>query len=507
MIKSKVWSDNTSVPLSNDVKAVSENNGKEIWVLLASIALVSVLVEIVRPNGLQPLDLFIWRPVLIVCGLVLTSLWLKIWFKKNFDEIKTVFITSLPWALLGALVFGIIGLWPRDSGALPLTLSNLPVYFLTLGFWPLVAGPESILRGFALGLGVAIFWYEFRASKNDLRSALGGLGAWLASSLVLVLPFIVLNITVALSGGKVLSLSASDLANNFSRLNLNTFWANLQLTRWFTGFGGQLPNSLALFSLSWVFILIVVLLLIIYWRPRNVLGFLKLEDSYWPTLFFSSAIFSGLLAGWGKMHHSSLDLVAWLVFIVLLSAWFWRFKKSDGLNIWLTPLVLLAGGLLGWTVLLPVIASLLVIWIQDNFVGRNWPSWISQILLWLCLAAASLGFMRGSQYIQEGMVWVLLALGCLSIPAIVWFQIKENPKKDLGVMVAWLLTSLISSWVLNTFLVSALAALAIIVYYLFFRSKAKISQALPYLVLIYVAAVMVLAFWLPRLLNPRLLPL
>ncbi|MDD5437949.1 MAG: hypothetical protein PHC70_02275 [Patescibacteria group bacterium] len=507
MIKSKIWS-GESAPSAEP--SITKNN-HAVWIMLAAIILVSVLVEIIRPIGIQPLDLFIWRPVLIICSLALSALWLRSWFKKTLEEVIGIIKSALPWAIVGALVFGVISIWPQDLGSLPLTLSNLPGYFFSLGFWPLTAGPESILRGFAFGLGVAVFWNEFKASRNDLRAALGGVGTWLVSSFVLALPSIVLNVTVAVTGGKVWGVAASDLANAFSRLNLNTFWANLQLTRWFTGFGGQLPNSMALYTLSWVFVLSFVLMLALYWRPRHFLQSLKLENSYWPVLYFASAVVSGLLAGWGKMAHSGLDLVAWLVFIILLAVWFRHLEKSDepdeGINAWLTPLVLISGGLLGWPVLLPILASLIVVWIERKPVFQAWPSWLPQLFLWLCLAAASLGFMRGSQYVQEGMVWIVLAFGCLIIPAIAWFQVKDKPKGALGVMIAWLAVSLVSSLLLKTYLVCALAALGIVAYYLWSKYKAQVSQALPYFVLIYVAAVMILAFWLPRLLNPRLLPL
>lgn len=517
MIKSRTWSDGESVSLPDGGATTGGvHRKKAVWILLAALALISVLVEIIRPNGLQPLDLFIWRPILIVGCLVLSGLWLKIWFKKSPEEIWETLKLSLPWALLGALAFGLINLWPQDLGSLPLTLGNLPGYFFSLGFWPMTAGPESILRGFALGLALSIFWREFKVHRNDLKAAAGGVGVWLASSLVLVLPSLILNLTLAFNGSHVLSASATDLAEDFSRLNLNAFWGNLQLTRWFTGFGGQLPNSMALFTLSWVFVLLIVLIAGLFWRPRYLFQFLKTEGSLWPFFFFVTAAISGLLAGWGKMHHSNLDWVAWIVYVILFIFWFWLIKQwsssdqSESLfSAWLTPLVLLAGGLLGWPVLLPIMASLLVMWIQKNsyLSARSWLNWPVQLLLWLCLASASLGFMRGPQYVQELMVWIILAFGCLLAPAVAWFYIKNKPQAWIITIAFWMAASLVSSLLLKTFLVSALALLGIVGSWLWPRFKANFGPWLPYAILIYMSLVMILAFWLPRWLNPRLLPL
>lgn len=516
MIKSRLWSDAESDPvLDKDASDGRANRVKEVWILLASLALISILVEIVRPNGLQPLDLFIWRPILIVGCLVLSGLWLKVWFKKSYEEIWETLKLSLPWALLLSLAFGLIGLWPQDLGSLPLTLGNLPGYFFTFGFWPTVAGPESLLRGFTFGLALSIFWFEFRAHRNDLKAAASGVGAWIASSLVLVLPSLILNLTVAFNGSHVLSASATDLADEFSRLNLNTFWGNLQLTRWFTGFGGQLSNSMALFTLSWVFVLLIILVAILFWRPRQIPQSLKADGSWWPFFFFMTAAVSGLLAGWGKMHHSGLDLVAWIVYAILLILWFWRFKKWSGsdqteglFTSWLTPLVFFAGGLLGWPVLLPIMASLLIMWIRKSsyLSSRSWSNWPVQMLLWLCLAGASLGFMRGSQYIQEEMVWIILAFGCLLAPAMAWFYVKNRPQAWLVTISVWMAVSLVSGLLIKTFLVSALALLGIVASWLWPRFKANFSRWLPYAILIYMSLAMILAFWLPRWLNPRLLP-
>ncbi|MFA6099900.1 MAG: hypothetical protein WC750_03410 [Patescibacteria group bacterium] len=528
MIKSRIWSDAESGPLLDKVTSDGKaNRAKEVWILLAALALTSILVEIIRPNGLQPLDLFIWRPILIVGCLVLSGLWLKIWFKKSPEEIWEILKLSLPWALLGALVFSLINLWPQDLGSLPLTLGNLPGYFFSLGFWPMAAGPEAILRGFALGLALSIFWREFKAHSNDLKAAAGGVGVWIASSLALALPSLILNLTVAFNGSHVLSATATDLADDFSRLNLNAFWGNLQLTRWFTGFGGQLPNSMALFTLSWVFVLLIVLIAVLFWRPRHLFQFLKTEGSLWPFFFFVTAALSGLLAGWGKMHHSGLDWVAWIVYVILFVFWFWLVKQWSSpdklgslFSAWLTPLVLLAGGLLGWPVLLPIIASLLVMWIQGReefgilnfeFRGSNpkyqIPYSIFLLSLWLCLASASLGFMRGPQYIQESMIWIILAFGCLLAPAVAWFYVKNKPQAWVITIAVWMAVSLVSSLLLKTFLVSALALLGIVASWLWPRFKANFGPWLPYAILIYMSLVMILAFWLPRWLNPRLLPL
>ncbi|MDD5726177.1 MAG: hypothetical protein PHC53_02060 [Patescibacteria group bacterium] len=512
MIRSRIWT--TPDPSTPD-------RASDVWFLLGALLLVSLLVQVIRPATLLPLDIFLWRPILACTALLAAGQWLVYWQKKTWSQVWDTLKAALPFALVSSLVFALINLWQQGSGSMPLTLSQLPVYLLSLGFWPTIAGPESLLRGFALGLALGVAWHEYRATKNDLRTIVGAVGTWLACSLVLLLPSITIILALLFQGLPILNQTGQDIVENFSRLNLNTYWSNLQLTRWFTGFGGQLPNMMALFQITWVAVIALAVTWIVSgltkfktWSIKNILS------QSWDIAIWVTAILAGLSAGWGRMPHSPLDWATWLAFLIsmVLLFMFWRTKimeevQSEGESLftyWHLPLVLIFAALLGWPIMQFVVAILIISWLYKKSSRVREQGWLKDIILWLIwmlIASASLAFVRGSQTIGLSMVNAVMAFGLLVAPALIWRSAQGKAHSWFITASCWLVASLIAAYLLQAFAVFALALLVVVFCYILFRLKDKTGQVMPLAIILYTLAVLIFIFWLPRWLNPRLLPL
>jgi len=519
MIRSRLWtSPDPSAP----------NRTSDVWFLLGALLLVSLLVQVVRPSTLLPLDIFLWRPILVCTTLLAAGQWLVYWQKKSWSQVWDTLKVALPFALVAALVFALINLWQQGSGSLPLTLSQLPAYLLSLGFWPTAAGPESLLRGFTFGLALGVAWHEYRATKNDLRTIVGAVGTWLVCSFVLLLPSIVVLLALLFQGLPILNQTGQNVIENFSRLNLNTYWSNSQLTRWFTGFGGQLPNMMALFQITWIAVMaLVAAWLVSGLKKLKTLSIKNILSQSWDVVIWATAVLAGLSAGWGRMPRSPLDWVTWLAFLItlVLLFLFWRTKiieevLSEGESLftyWHLPLVIIFAALLGWPIMQFVVAILIISWLfrveTQNLASNSInlaskQDWLKDIILWLVwmlVAGASLAFIRGSQTIGLNMVHTVMAFGLLVAPALIWRSVQDKANGWFITAGCWLVASLVAAYLLQAFAVFALALLVLVFCYILFRLKDKTGQIMPLAIILYTLAVLIFIFWLPRWLNPRLL--
>ncbi|MDD2785980.1 MAG: hypothetical protein PHS79_03750 [Patescibacteria group bacterium] len=518
-------------------------NSNEVWGFIFALLLVGIITWVVHPKNILPLDLFLWQPIMILAAMALIGIWFKIWYKANAESAWFLLKVNLPAALAGSLLFGLVGLWPQSSGSLPLTFNQIPAYFFTLGFWPLIAGPIAMLRGFVLGFALFVFWSDFKVHRNDLRAVAGGIGTWLFGSLALVLPSIIVVLTAAFSGNGLLQTTGADLIGAFSRTNLNTFWSNAQLTRWFTGFGGELPNMITLFTASWLLVVVFWLLVTVFWRPKNFIQLVRDQrENLWNFLLMISAAVVGLSVGWGRMRGSHLDLAADLVFVTFLI--FWNLATKDVTrqstsvrsdvprvtsHVPRIVFLILSSILLGWPVLLPTLLGLIVLWLRthlsssgesDETRGSNgnnlfqfflrhpiWSQGVLSAVLWLSLADASLAFIRGAQVVSDDMMVKLLALGSVALVGIAATFVRGRRHSWLITAAAWLAAGLMASYALGTFLPGAVALLSVALGHIWYKLKGDFTRWLPQIIMIYLSVVLIFAFWLPRWLNPRMLPL
>jgi len=499
MIHSRVMTDGAS-PESNFVR--------NAWTWSAALLVIGFVFSLVRPAGFSLPDLWIWRPVMLGACLASCVLWLKLFYRRSVDQAWDMVKGGVPIALVSGLAFGLIGLGPLGSGSLPLSLKDFGGYFLTLGFWSLSAGPEAFLRGFVLCLALYVVWHEYRSNRQDLKAALGGLGVWLAGSVAILLPSIIIWIVLWADRQSISSLTGSELMVEFSRLNLNTYWSNLQLTRWFTGFGGSLPNMAAMFTASWVSIIGAVVACFVQGRRIFSLAWIKdRTDLAWHALFMCGALAVGVLAGWGRSPHSSLDLAAWLV-LILLSVLFVTLDRSRIGQAWQLPFILILSGLLGWPVLLPMACALCLVWfVGDKPATGSWAASAMTWAIWPVLSAAGLAFTRGDRNYLPGMTIMLLAYALLCLPALLFKTLKDGDRAWYVTAVVWLVAGLASALLVRDLTILTLVIIGIVVCHAWYKLKKQTPVLLPYFLLVYPMIVLVAAFWLPRWLNPRLLPL
>ena len=481
---------------------------RNAWTWLAALLVIGFVFSLARPSGFSIPDLWIWRPIMLGACLASCVLWLKLIFRRSVDQAWVMVKGGIPIALASGLAFGLIGLGPLGSGSLPLSLKDFGGYFLTLGFWSLSAGPEAFLRGFIFGLAIYLVWQEYRSNHQDLKSALGGLGVWVVGSLSILLPSVIIWIVLWVDHQSASSLSGSELMVEFSRLNINTYWSNLQLTRWFTGFGGSLPNMVAMFVASWMIVVGATVACLAKGRRVFSLAWVRgRTDLAWHTLFGFGALAVGISVGWGRSPHSSLDLAAWLVFM-LLAVLFASLDRSRIGQAWQLPFILILGGLLGWPILLPVASALCLIWLTgDRVASETWENLAMTWAIWPILAAVGLAFSRGDRSYGSGMPTMLLVYALLCLPALVLKYLKDDDRAWYISAIIWLCVGLVSALLARDFVILALVIVGIAVCHTWYKLKKQTPALLPYLMLVYPIIVLVAAFWLPRWLNPRLLPL
>ncbi len=492
-----------------------KNQKSAILYLGISITIIGVLAAVLKTGSVMPLDLLIWRPILIFGVIISMLLWLKLWLKLDlvlaWEKINGGFL----WAGLTALAFGWINVWQSGSGLLPLSLKGIGYYFLTLGFWPLSAGPESFLRGFVFGLAVFFVVREYKNTGQDIRSLAGGAGLWFFGSLVLLLPSLVVLLALAINDVNGLWLPGAEIVKEFSRLNINTYWSDGQIVRWFTGFGGQLPTTIALFSASWVLVLsFAIFKLIDFWTRRPRFEVNRQKILAW--LFLAAAPMTGLSLGWARRSASSLDLVSWLVLAVVFYNLFSLVTQSrddrapsDFMESWRFYFVLLGSALLGWTVFLPAAAALGIYWLMQKFrLGEN-EIFDAMFLCaqWPLMAGSALAFIRRGDIFTPGMnlglaVFWLLASMTLVLP---WL-LKKYGRWPV-VLGLWLLAGLgVTLW-LKTMAALAVVAFLALISQILRKKWSRFDLFWPYLILTSFFVVFILIFLAPRLMQSKMMPL
>lgn len=511
MILSKI---SRNIEDSKSYTALEKNHKSGIIFFGLWITAIGILLTVLQAGSIMPLDLLIWRPILIFGVITAVLFWLKVWLKLDlalaWEKIEGGFL----WAGLTALVFGLINVWQYGSGLLPLSLKGIGYYFLTLGFWPINAGPESFLRGFVFGLAVFFVVREYKNTRQDIKSLTGGIGLWFFGSLILLAPSFSVWSALWFIDVNSLGLSGAEMVKEFSRLNINTYWSDGQIVRWFTGFGGQLPAMMALFSASWVFVLSFVLWVLSFWAPRSWAGFGHQKITAW--LFLLSAPLTGLSLGWSRRSVSSLDLASWLVLVVVFYSFFSLMTQArddrapnDFAQSWRLYFVLLGSALLGWTVFLPAAAALGIYWLSQKLsAGGNQVSHEMHLCAqWPFLAGLALAFIRRGDVITQDMNWGLVVFWVLASMALVlpWFINKYG---HWQIVIGWWLLAGLGA----TFWLKTIAALAVVAFFVlisqFLRKKiSRFDLFWPYLILASFFVVFILIFLAPRLMQSKMMPL
>lgn len=498
-------------------ESVQDRSTDQTVRFLSVLAVVTAICSLFITGTVSgPVELFLWRPIMFGVAALSVAGWV---LSRGLADRMQVWVMLGKWLILALIfggVMGLTGIWHMNSAPLPLGISQLGQFMITLGISVPDVGPDGMMRGFAWGIGIAVAVWSYRTNKDILRAVFNGVGTWLAAALIFVLPSIFLLLSVWLGGGQP-SSDVQDAVREFSRLGMNSYWSNMQMVRWFTGFGDQLSSSVMLFSASWVFVAAVAVSAV-FFRSKILSAYRSIKIKRWT--WFILAPIAGLVAGWSRAPWSDLDMVVWFIFLVIsvlliVFAVGRRDSRIDQGQPSLFALVVIAlgSGLLGWPVLLASCAciALALLRPRSNVNDGPWTEIMDLVFLalsWVSLAVLALLFMRRGNLLDLSMLRMVLALLALSLPSLT-VLFPENPslRSKIWSMGFWLAGGALSAVLLASFAPFALVLLATAVCFVLVRAKPVFYAWLPSLILIYALAVFVGVVVVPRWINPKLLPL
>lgn len=410
--------------------------------VLTGTALPTFLTAVI----LRPLFLLVFALcIVLIVGLVL---------RVRVDELWTKVMNALPAALLFGLGLSLIGIWNDGSGIVALPLKNAGVFILTLGIFPLKAGPEILVRGAAIGLIVLVALNLYCRRFQLMRLVVAAVLAWVAGALsLLVQTWLAYFSAVA---NNLTLVHSQDAVQALGWLHTNTQWTTYQADRFFTGVGKQLETGIVLSSSSILFLLACALGLLLlskvqpYARSGVARALIRrlLPASYVQALP-AVALVGGLAAGWNSVRWSwgALDFVALALLLVAFIAWSAiRTYGNDLKNIRrdeekfpnrplpaglirpdeltdlcriLLPVMLAASFLLGWPVFLAALALLAV---DYTFSAILFPpaekvlSFAKNMLFIALLVMLGGVFVTRTAFLPKGDIGLALGLALLYLP-------------------------------------------------------------------------------------------
>lgn len=473
---------------------------------LVAAALCAVLASIIASwiwNGgsITIFEIFIWRPLAFLAILMGASFW---WSKRNalsLAQALNELLAFVPCALIFAVLVGFIPVWKLDYTSLPMGLGDIGLYFVSLGFAPRLAGPDILLRGFAWGIAIFAAIRTYKNGKDIGASLLDLLLVWISSSVALLLPWLVFWMLGPLCGSE-LPGNGQEIIRVFSQFTLNSYWNNLQIVRWFLGFGEQLSHSMVLF-LSAVFYLLEVAYLVVALRDKL---FSSLKKIGWENVTsVGLAAAAGLMAGWSRTPWVWGDIVVWLIFFTILfaSLILLQARSEDAEDIFNFSL---AGGLvgsfiLGWPVAAAFVAFICAVLLSPREQEiSDYKIFFSRALIFIVALGLGLAFVRRGDVVNQHMLYIALASLLLCLPAFLPSRIDWLKR---GVI--WLGAGLAATLLLQSLVPVAISILAVAVWHAIQKIRPNLLVFLQPSIYLCAFFVLILAVWLPRLLNPRLL--
>ena len=505
MIKSEIRYDRSSTQ-----QDAGPDFSSTVGLLAAILVSAAVLAWLGAESWVAPLELLLWRPIIFGSACLAMAGWFKL---RYADQAGNAWKTVCAWGIVGLVVGSILGLfgyWHMNAAAMPLNLTSLFVYIVSLGGSQPLNGPDALMRGFAWGAALAAAVWSYRRSKDVWRAVIDALGTWAAATIVLILPSIILLVALGLKGVSPL-VPAGDMVREFSRFSLHSYWSNLQLLRWFTGFGDQLAATMTLFTASWTFALTTIAVTIVKrkdWREWRG------KINWFDLIIFALAPVAGLVSGWTRSPWSTFDFAAWLVLAFVVGALLGGSvsdvrTRIENINSWVA--LALGMALLGWPVALAAAVTLIMLLNrtvdQDSTATTMVRPWLRIGMdagVWIALAVSGLMFVCRGDAPDPFMVRIALAACALACPA--WIA-KRQQISGLWNLVFWLAGGALAALLIGTFAPMALVLFAVAVVFILQRVKPSLSAWLPQIIIAYSVAVFVLVIILQRLLNPKLIPL
>ncbi len=419
------------------------NVKKSVFVVWGSVLAGSVLVSLFTSSHLPSLaDVALRSPLTILTASLLVAAALLAVLKIPLRTTWQIVVPLLPASIGIGTLLSLLGVWNDGSGVVVLPWKSLAAFVFTGGVIPASIGPESLLRCSLLALAVLSVFAFRRKKEFKSKSILIGVLVWFASAIILLIPSWVALGSAAIHGMPL--RHGQDAVRVLGKMHTDSYWSSFQADRFFTGIGDEVVNAS---NLSTSAALLLVSLLILF-----VLAFNAQRKGLWVSvrvglqkMYENEAIFlvSGALGGFllgirgNRFSWSGVNLMAF-VLLVLVSAAFavmWTYAKELESRDVFFFVALLAGGLLGWPVLILVFALFFITWLLEQR-GFEWNSSafgraVSIGVLMLVMVA--LGGVVGARsplypHALTGWItaWALLAAG-----AHVLRTLSEEKKKDL----------------------------------------------------------------------------
>ncbi len=473
-----------------------------------SVAATTLLASFLESRPLTPLEVFLWRPLLVFAATLAVSVVWSLMDRKKSSDVWPRVLAWVPLACLAGLLVDLVGHWPQTVISSPLTGVEALKYLATLGLAVTGGGPDAFLRGLAWLLAVAVGVETYRERRDLVLSLIYAAVGWFVASVVWALPSISLWIASGMDYFGV-TLDTSRLFLEFSRLTLGSYWINSQLLRWFTGFGDQLSISYALFAASWVWVMAAALWYLVQARVWRAAWDWSRLLSEAPFLVLAAA--AGLTAGWSRGGFEWLNVGAWAVWIGVFSLFASKqvfFADGAPTGFWL--IVFLGAAVLGWPVLAAALILVAVQYVYSNpqILGANDKiAWLVRVLYWLAAAVLAFAFVRQGVDAKPEVVRLLVGYLFLLAPVALaqsgWPQNRPHEWHLAG----WLAAAGLASLVFWTFAPLAAVTLGSVVYYLALRPKQNWAKFLPWLAYLMAWILLISLVWVPRLLNPKLVPM
>ncbi|MFA6447788.1 MAG: hypothetical protein WCW31_06100 [Patescibacteria group bacterium] len=473
-----------------------------------SVVLASIISAWIWNGGMITIfEILVWRPLAFSTILMGASFWWSRRNKTSLAQSLNELLAFVPYALIFAILISFIPVWKLDYASLPMGLGDIGLYFVSLGIAPRLAGPDILLRGFAWGIAIFAAINTYKTRKDIGTSLLDFLLVWISSSIALLLPWFVFWIIGAINDAGL--ANGQEVIRIFSQTALNSYWSNLQIVRWFLGFGEQLSHSMALLLSSFFFIL-TALYSVVAFKDKL---FLIIKKINWenPALM-SLALATGLIAGWGRGPWAWIDISVWLVLIAVLACSVILFQAWSE-NSYAVFGYCLAGGLLGsfilgWPVLVAFLAFMCVVFISSTqtigdsttlYVVRGTRYVFTRALIFITLAGMGLAFARRGDVMTRQMLFTTVAMLLLCLPAFLPKQIDW-----LKQSIIWFVAGVIATLLIQSLVPVAITVLAVAIWHGLQKFKPNLMSYLVQSIYICAVIVLVLGILLPRLLNPRL---
>ncbi len=368
-------------------------------------------------SGYRPMTVVLYWPLLGLGAWMIAD-----WIRRKWTRVTQE--GDLRWDRLFFYALGLGGLsaviqrYPTGGTIVPLSLSEVGTYFLTLGILPFASGPDGFLRGLAWGIAIIAGLLIWEESRQGSRAVFVGILVWLLGSAVFLLPGSLIAGFGSFSGG-------TDGINAFARTVSHAYWNNGQLLRWFVGVGNQMQQTMILFFAAVVLIgsgfAYLISVFVRHWRRVK-------ERIFWKEFAFT-ALFAlgGLYIGWTGRSGSLIDIAVWLLVLCVSTILFvsWIAVPQESLFLDLRKIWLWFSGItIGW----PAGLAVLVAWgvgkvreVENESLLRL-VFWISIGSMWMWVAQPI-----GMEW-SEGSARILM-LGGLCLPVVGWRFVEEGSWK------------------------------------------------------------------------------